>query len=695
MPVMNNPLISQTNPAELNKFINFTQLQAKDFLPALEEQLANYKHQLEQCLAEDKFTWANFYQPLEAAEDQLEQIWRTINHLNNVVNTDAIREAYQACLPKMTEFSSWLGQHQDLYNAFKQLHSNSDKLDQAQQQSLENSLLSFRLAGVSLPEEEQQEFAANQQRLAELSNSFSNNLLDATQAFTKLITDEAELAGLPATALASAKQAAEAKGETGWLFTLDFPSYLPVMTYAENRQLRQEMYLAFVTRASELGLQADKLDNSPVMEEILQLRQAQAKLLGYNNYAEVSLARKMASSTDEVLHFLQELTEKAYPQAQAEIQELADFAQQAKGVESLAKLEAWDIAFYSEKLRQQKFNLSQEEVRPWFPAPKVISGLFQLTQQLFDVEITEQTHFPSWNTDVTYYEVSHQGEVISGFYLDLYAREGKRGGAWMAEAKNRRLTAAGTQLPIAYLNCNFTPPVGDEPSLLTHTEVLTLLHEFGHGLHHLLTKVGVSAVAGINGVAWDAVELPSQFMENFAWHADGLKLLASHVETGEPLPAEMLDKLLAAKNFQSAMALVRQLEFALFDFQLHLLADAPKAAGIQQLLDAVRQKVSVVPLAEENRFQHGFSHIFAGGYAAGYYSYKWAEVLSADAFAAFEEAFDKKLSTNLLNPELGRKFKQAILEQGGSAPAMELFTQFRGRQPSLAALLRHSGIRAA
>lgn len=694
MPTMNNPLINLGDVSQLNQLADFNLIQAEHFLPALEARLADYKQLLAQCLKEDLITWESFYLPLEAAEDKLELTWRAINHLNNVANTEAIRTAYQACLPKMTEFSSWLGQHKGLYAATRQLQSQSKNLSQAQQQSLENSLLSFRLAGISLPEKEQAEFAANQQRLAELSNQFSNNVLDATQAFTKLITDEKDLAGLPATALASAKQTAEAKGKTGWLFTLDFPSYLPLMTYAENRQLRQEVYLAFVTRASELGLQADKLDNSQQMEEIMQLRLIQAQLLGYKNYSELSLARKMATSTDEVMNFLQELAEKAYPQAQAEMQELADFAkQEAAGQESLEKLEAWDIAFYSEKLRQQKFNLSQEEVRPWFPAPQVISGLFKLTQQLFDVEITQQADFPSWNEQVTYYQVSYQGEVISGFYLDLYAREGKRGGAWMAEAKNRRITDQGTQLPIAFLNCNFTPPVGDEPSLLTHTEVLTLLHEFGHGLHHLLTQVDVSAVAGINGVAWDAVELPSQFMENFAWQAEGLAHLASHIETGEPLPAEMLDKLLAAKNFQAAMALVRQLEFALFDFKLHLSTEAPNAAKIQQLLDEVRQQVSVVPLAEENRFQHAFSHIFAGGYAAGYYSYKWAEVLSADAFAAFEEA--NASGQSLINSAMGEKFKQAILAKGGSQPAMDLFVEFRGRKPSLDALLRHSGISAA
>ena len=676
----------------------FDKIQPDQVTPALEQLLTENRATVEATLkaaqATAKPTWQQLITPLEEADDRLSRSWSPVSHLNAVKNNPELREAYQACLPKLSDYSTWFNQNPELFKAYQALANNKDaQLNTAQQKMLDNALRDFRLSGVDLPEAKKQRFAQIKQRLSELSNNFSNNILDATQAWTKLITDESQLSGLPESAKESAAAAAKAKDQKGWLFTLDFPSFQPVMTYADSRELRQEVYTAFVTRASDQGpfgqkTSASKWNNAPLMEEILALKKELAQLLGFESYAHLSVEKKMARSPEEVMEFLQNLAAKSYPQAKQEFAELEEFAQQ-QGVDNL---EPWDIGYYSEKLRLANYNLSQEELRPWFPAGKVLEGLFNVSSQLFNVEFKQDTQVATWHKDAHYYQVLRKGEQIAGFYLDLYAREGKRGGAWMGTCRNRRRTANNKiQLPVAYLTCNFTPPVGEQASLLTHNEVTTLFHEFGHGLHHMLTQVEVADVSGINGVAWDAVELPSQFMENFCWEREGLDLMTAHVETGEPLPQAMFDKMLAAKNFQSAMQMMRQLEFALFDFRLHLELNNPNAQAIQALLDEVRSQVSLVPTAEFNRFQNGFAHIFAGGYAAGYYSYKWAEVLSADAFSAFEEEGASE-NESILNPKTGLRFCESILEKGGSQDAMELFINFRGREPNIDALLRHSGI---
>lgn len=651
--------------------------------PALDQLLAANRAAVEQALQQGTPNWQQLIVPLDEAGDRLSRSWSPVSHLNGVKNNPELRSAYEQCLPKLSEFSTWFSQHPGLFKAYRELAEKAgESLNTAQQKMLNNTLRDFRLSGVDLPEAKKQRFADIQKRLSELTNRFSNNVLDATQGWSKHITDAAELVGLPPSALDSAAAAAAAKNLQGWLFTLDFPSFQPVMTYADNRALRQEVYTAFVTRASDQGPQAGQWDNAPLMEEILALREEKAALLGFASYAHLSVERKMARSPEEVIQFLEDLATRAHPQAQQEFAELQAFAAE-QGVDLL---QPWDVGYYSEKLRQARYAISQEELRPWFPAPRVIEGLFQVAGRLFDLSFEMDASVPTWHPDARYYRVVRNGQPLAGFYLDLYAREGKRGGAWMDVCRNRRRTADDQlQLPVAYLTCNFTAPVGGKPSLLTHTEVTTLFHEFGHGLHHMLTQVDVADVAGINGVAWDAVELPSQFMENFCWEREGLDLITGHIDTGEPLPQNLFEKMLAAKNFQSAMQLVRQLEFSLFDFRLHLQLKKPDAAAIQDLLNEVRQQVSVVPTAAFNRFQNSFSHIFAGGYAAGYYSYKWAEVLSADAFSAFEEE-------GIFNPETGRRFCREILEKGGSQDAMELFINFRGREPQVDALLRHSGI---
>ena len=676
------------NPS--NPLLNITDLPAFDQItpdqvePALDQLLAANREAVEDVLAQANPDWKSSMEPIDEAGDRLSRAWSPVSHLNGVKNNPELREAYEKCLPKLSEFSTWFSQHPGLYELYKKLAASADDqaLNPAQRKMLDNTLRDFRLSGIELPKEKQQRFAEIQKRLSELSNRFSNNVLDATQGWTKLVTDEEELSGLPQSAKDSAAAEAQAKGEEGWLFTLNFPSFQPVMTYADNRELRREVYTAFVTRASDQGPNAGEWDNAPLMEEILALRHEKAQLLGFESYAHLSVERKMARSPEEVMNFLTDLAAKAYPQAQKDFAELQAFAAE-QGVE---QLQPWDVGYYSEKLRQARYAISQEELRPWFPAPKVLDGLFQVAGKLFDVEFKADPQVTTWHPDAQYFQVLRQGQPLAGFYLDLYAREGKRGGAWMADCRNRRRTAKDqVQLPVAFLTCNFTPPVEGKPSLLTHNEVTTLFHEFGHGLHHMLTQIEVPDVAGINGVAWDAVELPSQFLENFCWEREGLDLMTGHHETGEPLPQELFEKMLAAKNFQSAMQMVRQLEFSLFDFRLHLEKQAPTAAEIQALLDEVRSQVSVVPTADFNRFQNGFGHIFAGGYAAGYYSYKWAEVLSADAFSAFEEE-------GIFNPATGRRFREEVLEKGGSEDAMTLFINFRGREPQVDALLRHNGI---
>ncbi|MEW8352078.1 MAG: M3 family metallopeptidase, partial [Candidatus Thiodiazotropha taylori] len=540
-----------------------------------------------------------------------------------------------------------------------------------------------RLSGVDLPEDKKQRFKEISQSLSKLTTKFEENLLDATNAWSKLISDPEQLAGLPESAMALAKQTAEQREQQGWLLTLEFPSYFPVMTYADQRELRRELYEAYATRASDCGPDAGKWDNSEVMEQILALRHEQAQLLGYNNYAERSLARKMARTTEEVMSFLTDLAQRSKAQAERELAELTQFASENYGID---QLEAWDIGYYSEKLRQHRHAISQEELKPYFPETRVIPGMFAVVERLYGIRIQSVEGVDTWHPDVRFYEIRDKQNQLRGqFYLDLYARPKKRGGAWMDECATRFFSESVDQVPVAYLTCNFSPPVADQPALFTHDEVETLFHEFGHGLHHMLTRIDYPAVAGINGVAWDAVELPSQFMENWCWEQQALELISGHVESGEPIPDELFQRLHGAKNFQSAMQMVRQLEFSIFDFRIHQEYDPDQGGRIYQILDQVREQVSVIKPPSWNRFPHGFSHIFAGGYAAGYYSYKWAEVLSADAFSRFEEQ-------GIFSQEAGQAFLQEILEQGGSKDAMELFVAFRGREPQIEPLLRHSGI---
>ena len=674
---MRNPLLE---PALLPPFSEIT---PELITPAIDELLKQGRDQVA-ALASDtqKATWDEVVAPLDTANDALSQAWSPVSHMNSVVNSDGLRDAYNENLAKLSEYWTELGQNKGLFSAFQRVAEQSQGLDAAQKKALEHNLRDFRLSGIDLPEQDQQRFAEIQKRLSELTTKFSENVLDATQGWEKHITDAAELAGMPEMSLAAAKQAAEAKGLEGYLITLEFPSYFPVITHCDNRELRREVYEAYATRASDQGPTAGQWDNTGVMTEILALRKEKAALLGFDSYAHYSLATKMAETPEQVLQFLYDLADKSVAVARQEFSELSEYAQQTFGAESV---EAWDVSYYSEKLKQARYAISQEMLRPYFPFPKVLSGMFDIAARLFDISIEEVTEFDRWHEDARLFAVSRDGSVIARFYLDPYARANKRGGAWMDVCRTRRRLDDGSlQLPTAYLVCNFNGPVGDDPALLTHNEVTTLFHEFGHGLHHMLTRMEYADVSGINGVAWDAVELPSQFMENWCWEPEALAIISGHYQTGETLPQALLDKMLAAKNFQSALFMVRQLEFSIFDFKLHHEYEIGKT-DIQALLDGVRSQVAAITPPSFNRFQHSFSHIFAGGYAAGYYSYKWAEVLSADAFSLFEEQgiFDKAT---------GHQFKETILEQGGSKEPMALFVEFRGREPQVDALLRHSGI---
>ncbi|WP_442488611.1 oligopeptidase A [Halomonas litopenaei] len=668
----------------------FGEIRPEHIAPAMDTLLEELREGVEKLVAEaerDTPSWDSLAAPLEEMSDRLAQAWSPASHLNSTMSTPELREAHDGCLEKLSAYSTWIGQHEGLFRAWQALKDSPAfaELDEARQRAVNNALRDFRLAGIDLPADKKERMAEIRSRLSSLSSTFSNQLLDATQAWALELDDDSRLAGLPQSALDTLAANAEAKGNKGYRITLDFPSFFPVLSYAEDRELRREVYTAFVTRASEKGPNAGEYDNAPIMEETLALRREMAELLGFSTFADYSLATKMADSPAEVIGFLDDLARRALPQGQQEFSELEAFARDELG---LGELAPWDVGYASEKLREARYAISQEQLRPYFPAPKAVAGLFSVVERLYGVQVEQDPEAPSYHEDVSFYRVLENGQPIAGFYLDLYAREGKRGGAWMDECRVRRRHGVELQLPVAYLTCNFTRPVGDKPALLTHDEVTTLFHEFGHGLHHMLTRQEVADVSGINGVAWDAVELPSQFMENFCWEREGLDLISGHVDTGEPLPDELFDKLTAAKNFQSAMGMLRQVELSLFDFRLHLEPAAPSAADIQALLDDVRAKVSVVPRVEFNRFQNSFGHIFAGGYAAGYYSYKWAEVLSADAWSAFEEA-------GTFDAETGARFRREILEQGGARDAAELFKAFRGREPSIEPLLRHSGIRAA
>ncbi|MDA3136065.1 M3 family metallopeptidase [Pseudomonas syringae] len=597
-------------------------------------------------------------------------------------NSAELREAYESCLPALSAYSTEMGQNRALFQAYEALANGPEAagFDVGQKTILEQSLRDFRLSGIDLPPEQQKRYAEVQSKLSELGSQFSNQLLDATQAWTKLVADESALAGLTDSAKQQMAAAAKAKDLEGYLITLEFPSYYAVMTYAEDRALREEVYAAYATRASDQGPNAGKNDNTPVMEQILDLRQELAQLLGYANYAELSLATKMAESSDQVLSFLRDLAKRSKPL----LPRTRSSSRPMPPNRAARICKAGTAVSTARKLREQRYSVSQEILRAYFPVDKVLGGLFTIVQRLYGIEIAEQKGFDTWHPDVRLFEIKENGQHVGRFFFDLYARANKRGGAWMDGARDRRRTAQGTlQSPVANLVCNFTPAVAGKPALLTHDEVTTLFHEFGHGLHHLLTRVEHAGVSGINGVAWDAVELPSQFMENWCWEPEGLALISGHYETGEPLPQDLLEKMLAAKNFQSGLMMVRQLEFSMFDFELH--ATHGDGRSVLEVLEGVRDEVSVMRPPAYNRFPNSFAHIFAGGYAAGYYSYKWAEVLSADAFSKFEE-------DGVLNAETGRAFREAILARGGSQAPMVLFVDFRGREPSIDALLRHSGL---
>jgi oligopeptidase A len=671
----NNPVFSTIDPSKV-----FGQMQ---------QAIAHCKTVIDESVNSGEVSFVNVVTKLEEADDALSNLFSPISHMNSVVSSDELREAHDACLPLLSEYSTFVGQHQGLCDLYKALAQSQafEILSVAQQKVVTNAVRDFELSGVALPEDKKKEYAKISARLSDLASQFSNNVMDSTLAFSKHVSNEAELAGLPQSALDAAMQAAHQKDLQGYLFTLDIPSYLPIMMYSDNRELRAQMYRAFVTRASDqdgnsANGEAGQFDNAGIIDETLSLRHSIAILLKFDSYADYSLATKMAENTEQVVGFLEDLAVKSKPQAIQEKQEIEDFASAEFGVSSL---EAWDFSYYAEKLKQAKYSVSDEELRLYFPEQKVLNGLFQVVSRLFNIEVTEITNIDTWHKDVRFFEIHDSiGRLRGSFYLDLFARAKKRGGAWMDVCRGRRHKLNGElQTPVAYLTCNFSGPVGDKPALFTHDEVITLFHEFGHGIHHMLTQVDVGGVSGISGVAWDAVELPSQFLENWCWQPEALSFISGHFETNKPLPQDLLDKMLAARNFQSAMQMVRQLEFSLFDIQLHQSLSTNQS--VQALIEEVREKVAVITPPTFNRFQNSFGHIFAGGYAAGYYSYKWAEVLSADAFSRFEEE-------GIFNQQTGQDFLNNVLEKGGSQEPMELFKAFRGREPNNDALIRHSGI---
>jgi len=649
--------------------------------PALERVLADNRARLAELMAQPKPTFASLVVPAEELSYRLSRVWSPIGHLNAVANSEAMREAYNECVPLLTAYSSELGQNEALYAAYLHvLETEGPHLDAAQRKLLENSLRDFRLAGVDLPPDRKARYREVVQRLAQLATKFSENVLDAARAYTRHVTDESELAGLPPNAVDRAAQNARESGRNGWLLKLDQPTYMTVMTSGESERLRRDIYEAWVTRASELGPSAGRYDNNPIIAEILPLRHELAQLLGFASFVDYALATRMAKSGKQVLGFLDDLGKRCRPAARREFAELEEFAGR--------KLEAWDLAFFSERLQESRFKVSQEALRPYFPLPKVLCGLFAVTERLYGITVRERPGVAVWQPTVRYYDLADRdGRILAGFYLDPYSRAEKRSGAWMDECVVAKSLPSGNALPVAQLVCNFTTPVGAAPSLLTHDEVTTLFHEFGHGLHHMLTRVPYPSIAGINGVAWDAVELPSQFMENFVWRAEVLPLISAHVVSGEPLSTDMLKRLLGTRTFNAALDTLRQIELASFDFELHASFDPRVGAQVAQTLEDVRRRVAVAPTAPFNRMHASFSHIFAGGYAAGYYSYKWAEVLAADAFEAFEQA-------GVFDPATAARFVDSILARGGSLDAMDAFVRFRGRQPDVRPLLEQTGIAA-
>ena len=669
----------------------FAEIQPEHVAPALDQLLAENRALIERVAsAAEPPTWDGFVAPIDDASERLSRAWGQVGHLNAVMNSPQLREVYNGNLQRVTQFYTELSQDERLFAKFKAMRAGAQygQLTREQRKIIDNELRDFRLGGAELAPDQKLRFKAIRARLDALSARFNDNVLDATNAFSHVVSDPGELTGIPADALEAAQAAAQAEQKTGWKFTLHMPSYLPLMQYADHRPLRERMYHAYVTRASELG--AAEWDNNPLIAEILTLRKEVAQLLGFESYAAFSLMPKMADSPTQVLDFLDDLAARVKPFAERDCRELAQFAREELG---LPELQAWDVGWASEKLRLARYAFSEQEVKQYFPEDRVLPGMFRLVEKLYGIRIAP-SQAPLWHRDVHFFDIRNPaGELIGQFYLDLYARPSKRGGAWMDDAITRKRRGERIQTPVAYLNCNFSGSVGGRPALFTHSEVTTLFHEFGHGLHHLLTRVEHRGVSGINGVEWDAVELPSQIMENFCWEWDVLQGMTAHVDApvdteGAPLPRELYEKMLAAKNFHSGMMAVRQLEFALFDMHLHHDFDPGGKLTPLDLLDQVRLRVAVVMPPRYNRFPNSFSHIFAGGYAAGYYSYKWAEVLSADAYSLFEEQ-------GVLNPEVGARFWREILGVGGSRPALESFVAFRGREPKIEALLRHSGMAVA
>ncbi len=708
MTTLSNPLL------DFSGLPRFSEIETEHITPAIEALLNENKTILDNIRHnQHPPTWATFVQPMVDATERLSRAWGQVSHLNAVMNSPELRAVYNKNLPLITQFYAELSQDQQLFEKFRQLHASQEyaALSPARQKIIENELRDFRLGGAELPDEQKQRFLKIQEALSETSSQFNDNLLDATNAFSWFTDNPQDVAGIPEDALHTARQLAEQEGKAGWKFTLHMPSYLPVQQYAERRELREKMYRAYNTRASEFDAsrqendqgEAKSLDNMPLINRILELREEEARLLGFNNYAEISLATKMAASPQQVLDFLHELAAKAKPYAERDLQELQQFAAEQL---NLPKLEAWDIPYASEKLRQARYAFSDQEVKQYFPEDKVLPGMFRLVEKLYRITIAPADaarNIQYWHPDVRLFDIfDANGVLIGQFYIDLYARASKRGGAWMDSAISRRLVEQehnepAVQIPVAYLTCNFSAPVAvnstPRPAVFTHNEVIVLFHEFGHGLHHLLTQVDDLNVSGISGVEWDAVELPSQFMENFCWEWNVLTGMTGHVETGAPLPRALYEKMLAAKNFQSGMQMVRQIEFALFDMRLHSDFNPHGGKTVLQLLDEVRKEVAVVFPPTYHRFPNNFAHIFGGGYAAGYYSYKWAEVLSADAYGMFEEQAARS-AEGVLNTAIGSRFRQEILAMGGSRPALESFIAFRGRAPQMDALLRHNGMTA-
>lgn len=673
---MSNPLL------HFSGLPKFNEIKPEHVGPAVDALIAEGRALVEQLATSDEApTWQNFAVKLEDHSEKLGRSWSQVGHMNAVVNSPELREAYNDNLAKLTDFYSDLSQDERLYAKYKAIQASAEfsRLTPTQQKIVNNEVRDFKLGGAELPAAQKVRFKEISEALSKLGSKFEENIMDNTNDFKHIVENIADLAGLPEDAIEAAKEAAKSDGKEGYQFSLHFPSYMPVLQYADNRALRETLYRAYATRASELS--KPEWDNTSLISDILKLKREEAQLLGFSNFAELSLATKMADTPQQVTEFLNTLAKRAKPYAQQDMQELTAYAAKL----GINDMQAWDVAYVSEKLRVEKYAFSDQEVKQYFPENKVLAGLFKVTETIFGVQV-RKVDAPVWHADASFYEITDSAnQPVAYFYLDLYARNHKRGGAWMDECISRRQKAEGVELPVAYLTCNFSAPVGGKPALFTHDEVITMFHEFGHGLHHMLTQVDEYGVSGIKGVEWDAVELPSQFMENFCWEWEVLCHMTAHVETGAQLPRELFDKMVAAKNFQAGMQTVRQIEFSLFDMRLHGEFDPHGKLTALDLIEQVRDEVAVVRPPKWNRFPNSFSHIFAGGYAAGYYSYKWAEVLSADAYSLFEEM-------GVLSDEAGKRFKNEVLAKGGSRPAMESFVAFRGREPSMDALLRHNGM---